>query len=344
MLRLFEAYLESAPQLVLQLYILAYHRRFNTSSDLLTAITASCSLVSLAWAIVAYSNSLRDVMRFKVSWIGFFFQIMWRLSMLASRIIAMVLFASFYGIWLFVCIGVHWLIMFLSLVVQYTDFCMDSQGYHHPCREVCYNGIVAFIYNFSFFNITQGSTRLKLLLFYSLMLLENTASVIMWYPHSTLFGDVSIAAISLVYGGFIAGIIFMLIYYQFYHPNIEEKGFCFKRGNQLEVEDEHSYLFTRIWCCCCEVRAIRNADTIQDESNVVPRLPARNGNIELPYRSRENRNTHTSLEILPRHFSNEEVPRLVSSSEAMYLKARGRNEVFLNSPVRNGQASPEIWI
>lgn len=341
MLRLFEAYLESAPQLVLQLYILAYHRRFNTSSDLFTAITACCSLVSLAWAIVAYSNSLRDFMQHKVSWIGFFFQIMWRLSMLASRIVAMVLFASFYGIWLFVCIGVHWLIMFLCLVMQYTDFCMDTQGNHHPGREVCYNGIVAFIYNFSFFNITQGSTRLKLLLFYSLMLLENTASVVMWYPHSTLFGDVSIAAISMVYGGFIAGVIFMVIYYQFYHPNIEEKGFCFKRGSQLEVEDEHSYLFTRIWCCCCEVRAMRNADTIQEVSNIVPR---QNGDIDLPNRRHDSHNPHASLEILPRHFPNEEVPRLVSNSEAFYLKARGRNEVTLQSPVSNGQASPEIWI
>lgn len=323
MLRLFEAYLESAPQLVLQLYILAYHRRVKTESDIRTAVTAACSLVSLAWSIVAYTSALRDVMQSKISWTGLFFQIMWRFFMLASRIIAFVLFASVYSVWLFVAIGIHWLIMFLFLVTQYSTFCSDSDGNVFPCQEVFYNGIIAFVYNFSFFNISEGSTRIKIVLYYTLNFLEGTAFVALWYPYRSLFGDVSYAAISLVFGGFVVGIIFMIIYYQFYHPNISQKGFCFKKGERIRFEDDNSYKFTRFWCCCFEVQAIRNMQSWDNENEPVRRI--QNGS--LPRTVSGNSSNLLNLDIIPRHVSLECIPPLLSPSEAFYLKNSGRVEV-----------------
>ena len=60
MLRLFEVFIESAPQLVLQLYILAYNRHFDKEKDWLTALSACFSLLSLSTSIVSYSKALRD--------------------------------------------------------------------------------------------------------------------------------------------------------------------------------------------------------------------------------------------------------------------------------------------
>ena len=60
MLRLFEVFIESAPQLVLQLYILAYNRQFDKENDWLTALSACFSLLSLSSSIVSYSKALRD--------------------------------------------------------------------------------------------------------------------------------------------------------------------------------------------------------------------------------------------------------------------------------------------
>ncbi len=60
MLRLFEVFIESAPQLVLQLYILAYNRHFDKEKDWLTACSACFSLISLSTSIVSYSKALRD--------------------------------------------------------------------------------------------------------------------------------------------------------------------------------------------------------------------------------------------------------------------------------------------
>jgi len=346
MLRLFEAYLESAPQLILQLYILSYHRRFKTSSDLQTVITAACSLGSLAWSIVAYTSALREFMQNEISLIGFFFQILWRLFMLASRITALVIFASFFNVWLFVAVGIHWLLMFLFLVMQYSTFCTDIDGNVHPCREVCYNGIIAFVYNFSFFNITEGATRLRLVLYYTLTFIENTVFVVLWYPHRALFGDVSIAAMCLVFGGFVAGLFFMMIYYHFYHPNISQKGFCFKRGEQLRVEDDNFYMFTKFWCCCCEVQAIRNTEIWNGSQTG---LPIGNGN------ATTGNTIHPifiDLDIVPRHALLEHIPHLVSPSEALHLRNRGRVEMTLappnspesTEPIASAEQTPPMWI
>lgn len=335
MLRLFEAYLESAPQLVLQLYILAYHRRVKTESDIRTAATAAISLVSLAWSIVAYTGALREVTFNKISWTGLFFQILWRLFMLASRITAFVLFASFFRLWLFVAVGIHWLMMFLFLVNQYSTFCSDSDGNIYPIREVFYNGIIAFVYNFSFFNISEGSTRTKVLVFYTITFIEGTVFVVLWFPHRALFGSVSYAAISLFFGGFALGIFFMIIYYQFYHPSISQKGFCFKKGQQLH--------FTKVRCCCCDLRVIRHAETWQNESQNVERLAVSSaGNRDLsPTTQSPTRTTSPKLldlDIVPRYSSREQIPHLLSPSEAFYLQNLGRVEVSLpsaSSPVRS---------
>ena len=138
MLRLFECFLESAPQLVLQLYIMAYNRRFEIESDLFTALAAGSSLVSLGWAIVAYTKALRDFLgkgNGGMSWIGFFLQTVWRMSMIASRVVALVLFASYYTIWLFVAMAAHWIMMTSWLFCQKTSFCVDEYGRKHCCRE-----------------------------------------------------------------------------------------------------------------------------------------------------------------------------------------------------------------
>ena len=253
MLRLFECFLESAPQLVLQLYIMAYNKRFEIESDLFTAIAAASSLVSLAWAIVAYTKALRDFFGkgTDISWIGFFLQIMWRLFMVASRVIALVLFASYYTTRVFVAVGVHWFSMTAWLVCQKTHFCVDEHGTTQLCREYLFNSVIGFVYIFCFFNIKEGMTRIRVIPYYAIMLLENTVFIVMWYPFRTLYGDIETAALIIVWGGFACGLLCMVSYYLFYHPSLSVKGICVKK-TQLNVQ-EHQH-FTVCWCCCCEIQ------------------------------------------------------------------------------------------
>jgi len=253
MLRLFECFLESAPQLVLQLYIMAYNRRFEIESDLFTAFAAGSSLISLAWAIAAYTKALRDFSGkgTAISWIGFFLQIMWRMCMVASRVVALVLFASYYNKGVFVAVGVHWFIMTAWLVCQRTRFCVDEHGTTHWCREYLFNSVIGFVYVFCFFNIKEGMTRIRVIPYYVIMLGENTIFIVMWYPFRTLYGDIETAALIIVWGGFACGLLCMVSYYCFYHPSLSVKGICVKK-TQLNVQ--HNQHFTVYWCCCCKIQ------------------------------------------------------------------------------------------
>jgi len=252
MLRLFECFLESAPQLVLQLFIMAYNRRFDIESDLFTALAAASSLVSLAWAIVAYAKALRDLMGTgaNMSWIGFFLQIVWRMCMVASRVVALVLFASYYTTWLFVAMAAHWFMMTGWLVCQQTHFCADENG-NHLCREYLFDSVIGFVYIFCFFNIKDGMTRIRVIPYYVIMLGENTVFIVMWYPFRKLYGDIEVAALSIVWGGFAIGLLSMISYYRFYHPSLPVKGICVKK-TQLNMEENQR--ITICWCCCCEIQ------------------------------------------------------------------------------------------
>lgn len=258
MLRLFECFLESAPQLVLQLFIMAYNKRFDAESDWLTVFAAGSSLLSLAWAIVGYTKALRDFLGQgeSHSWVGLFLQIIWRMCMVASRVVALVLFASYYTIWLFVVVAVHWLMMTTWLIFQKTRFCVDDEGTRHLCREYLFDAVIGFVYIFCFFNIREGMTRIRAIPYYVIMLGENTVFVVMWYPFRTLYGDIEIAALSIVWGAFGIGLLCMVSYYSFYHPSLPMKGICVKK-TELNLQ-EHQRM-TVCWCCFCEITTRQSA-------------------------------------------------------------------------------------
>ena len=94
MLRLFESFLESAPQLVFHLFVLL--TRINTTDPTivsLTGISAVASMVSLGWGIVSYNYAQRMCRQDKMnlSWMAMVLQTIWRFGMLSGRILALVL-------------------------------------------------------------------------------------------------------------------------------------------------------------------------------------------------------------------------------------------------------------
>ena len=253
MLRLFQAFLESAPQLVLQLYILIQRGRFELENDLLIALTACFSLVSMIWAILAYSKSLRDfrTQPCTLTGAGLFFQFLWRVSMVTSRVVAMVLFASYYRYWLFVGVGAHWLIMTLWLIGQRTRFFSDEDGSEHPIREKLFNVFIGFMHIFCFFNTREGTTRKRVVLYYSVILVENSLFVSMWYPHRTIHGVLALAALGVIWGGFGFGVLCMLLYYRFYHPSLPVQG-IFVQKRKFELGGQTMY--TLVCCSFCPIK------------------------------------------------------------------------------------------
>ncbi|KAK6179614.1 hypothetical protein SNE40_011932 [Patella caerulea] len=211
-LRLIEAFMESAPQLGLQLYIVLT----TLHIDWLTGISIASSLISLSWAVTAYTDALRLAYQTGYSrrWFGLIMHSLWRTCMTSARITALVLFSVVFKGWIFLVAGTHWLVMTIIISVQGTDF---GDG----CFETSMFRLVAgFIHIFCFLNVKDGRTRRRITAFYFLILLENAALWTLWFIYTDSPELVTVTA-CIVFGAFILGLIFLMIYYRFLHPSGE---------------------------------------------------------------------------------------------------------------------------
>jgi len=220
MLRLFDSFMESAPQLVFQLYVMVDKSDTWTPFNVAwTAVSAVASTVSLGWGIAAYSQALRIVRddKGKLSWVGMILQILWRFFMLSARIVALVMLVLTLHHWSVLIIFVHWLVMTGWVVWQDTDFC------NNPWEERLYNAVVGVIYCFCFFNLKEGRSRYRMTIFYSITFVENATFVGLYYGFGHHLPDIpvtwfSLGAMGIVIGGTLIGLVSMVIYYRFYHP------------------------------------------------------------------------------------------------------------------------------
>ncbi|XP_038225921.1 XK-related protein 7 [Dermochelys coriacea] len=214
MLRLLETFLKSAPQLVLQLSIMVQQNNIEP----LQGLSASASLVSLAWMIASYQKVLRDSREDKMpmSYKGVVVQILWHLFTIAARAIAFALFASVFQLYFGIFIITHWCIMTFWIIQGETDFCMSKW------EEIIYNMVVGIIYIFCWFNVKEGRSRCRMAIYYTITLAENAALTGLWYMYydrqATADFD-ALIIVCVVSSSFALGIFFMFIYYCLLHPN-----------------------------------------------------------------------------------------------------------------------------
>ncbi|MEE6463969.1 hypothetical protein FKM82_006116 [Ascaphus truei] len=213
MLHLLATFLESAPQLVLQLCIVVQTHRLQA----LQGLTAAASLVSLAWALASYQKALRDSRDDKkpISYIAVIIQFCWHFFTIAARVITFALFASVFQLYFGIFIVLHWCIMTFWIVHCETEFCITKW------EEIVFDMVVGIIYIFSWFNVKEGRTRCRLFIYYFVILLENTALSTLWYMYKApqILDAFAIPALCVVFSSFLTGIVFMLMYYAFFHPN-----------------------------------------------------------------------------------------------------------------------------
>ncbi|KAK1172813.1 XK-related protein 4 [Acipenser oxyrinchus oxyrinchus] len=213
MLHLLATFLESAPQLVLQLCIIIQTHHLQA----LQGLTAAASLVSLAWALASYQKALRDSRDDKkpISYLAVIIQFCWHFFTIAARVITFALFASVFQLYFGIFIVLHWCIMTFWIVHCETEFCITKW------EEIVFDMVVGIIYIFSWFNVKEGQTRCRLFIYYFVILLENTALSALWYLYRApqITDAFAIPALCVVFSSFLTGIVFMLMYYAFFHPN-----------------------------------------------------------------------------------------------------------------------------
>ncbi|XP_026857040.2 XK-related protein 4 [Electrophorus electricus] len=228
MLHLLATFLESAPQLVLQLCIIIQTLKLQA----VQGMTAAASLVSLAWALASYQKALRDSRDDKkpVSYLAIIIQFCWHFFTIAARVVTFALFASVFELYFGIFIVLHWCIMTFWIVHCETEFCVTKW------EEIVFDMVVGVIYIFSWFNVKEGRTRCRLLVYYAVILLENTTLSALWYlyrvPAAT--DAFAVPALGVIFSSFLTGVVFMLMYYTFFHPN----GTRFGRSASLARLDE----------------------------------------------------------------------------------------------------------
>ncbi|KTG42395.1 hypothetical protein cypCar_00011349 [Cyprinus carpio] len=228
MLHLLATFLESAPQLVLQLCIIIQTHKLLA----VQGMTAAASLVSLAWALASYQKALRDSRDDKkpISYLAVIIQFCWHFFTIAARVVTFALFASVFQLYFGIFIVLHWCIMTFWIVHCETEFCITKW------EEIVFDMVVGIIYIFSWFNVKEGRTRCRLFIYYFMILLENTALSALWYlyrsPAST--DAFAVPALCVIFSSFFTGIVFMLMYYTFFHPNGPRFG---RSASLVQLED-----------------------------------------------------------------------------------------------------------
>ncbi|XP_034091873.1 XK-related protein 8 [Gymnodraco acuticeps] len=220
MLRLIETFSESAPQLVLMITIM-----LQGQLDPITVLKAVGSMSAIALSVTMYHRSMRSFLpdKEKQQLISSVVYFLWNLLLISSRLTALALFASVLPCFIFTHFLCSWLVLFFFLWRSKTDF-MSS-----PCGEWLYRATVALIWYFDWFNALKGRTRYKTMVYHGYILVDISVLCSLWcwkmITDTPLFEvqlHAVIAAVTVV-AVYILGLVFKMIYYRCYHPNLSKE-------------------------------------------------------------------------------------------------------------------------
>ncbi|KAJ7338910.1 hypothetical protein JRQ81_012812 [Phrynocephalus forsythii] len=214
MLRLFKTYLESTPQLILQIYIIMTSD--NCTFSQYVSIMVSFSSISCATA--DYQISLRKSLPDKNIFSTMSSKLMYfsyKLLTLTSWILSIALVTVLNVKASLILLGVLWLGGISWVFKHHTSFCKSKAA------EVAYRIIVGIILMFTFFNIKGENTKMAQFVYYAtrvLMTIAIVAACMFWKSlfNGKIYQSFVIAA---VVASLVLGLVSLSVYYKFFHPS-----------------------------------------------------------------------------------------------------------------------------
>ncbi|KAM6216973.1 XK-related protein 8 [Rhynchocyon petersi] len=233
MLRLFETFLETTPQLTLVLAIVLQ----SGGVEYYQWVGICMSFLAISWALLDYHRALRTCLPSKPllglsSSVVYF---LWNLLLLWPRVLAVALFSTLFPH----CVALHflglWLVLLLWVWLQGTDFMPG------PCSEWLYRATVATILYFSWFNVAEGHTRGRATIHLVFLLSDSSLLVAAWVTQSTWLPSRFLLQVllSVGAGSFLLGLVLRLVYYHWLHPS------CHWKPDQV---DGARALLSTEWC------------------------------------------------------------------------------------------------
>ncbi|XP_048057085.1 XK-related protein 8-like [Megalobrama amblycephala] len=220
MLRLFEAFSESAPQLTLMMYRVLQRGEL----ELITGLKILTSAAAIAFTVAMYHRSMRAFLqeKEKMSWISTGVYFLWNLLLIIPRVSALALFCTVLPCYIIAHFLSLWMLLVLGAWSQKTDY-MKSPGW-----EWLFRATVGLIWYFSWFKVSTGSIKLKAVLYYCVMGLDTSMLLGFWcwkvFEYTACWSSLNpYIVIPTLLGLHFAGIILKIIYYRWFHPNCDEQ-------------------------------------------------------------------------------------------------------------------------
>ncbi|XP_012501451.1 PREDICTED: XK-related protein 8 [Propithecus coquereli] len=212
MLRLFETFLETTPQLTLVLAIVLQSGRAESYQW----VGICTSFAGISWALLDYHRALRTCLPSKHllglgSSVIYF---LWNLLLLWPRVLAVALFSAVFPRYVALHFLGLWLVLLLWVWLQGTDFMPD------PGSEWLYRATVATILYFSWFNVAEGHTQGRATIHLGFLLSDSVLLVATGMTHSTWLPSGVPLQMWLPVAGvcFLLGLALRLAYYRWLHP------------------------------------------------------------------------------------------------------------------------------
>ncbi|CAL8073390.1 unnamed protein product [Calicophoron daubneyi] len=238
MLRMIECFMESAPQLLLQLYIIITQGTAQSTLQIIVqSVSCLTSWLSLAWSLTHYQKALRSsrAEKARMRWLSSSLFFLWKAAMLSSRLLSLALLAAIVrGFWFGLALGCHWIVAAGWVLARGTTFCSPSRN---TLTEYLFDLVLGAVYCFDVVNIREGHSRIWYSTCYTVFGLENFMIAALWHifssngpvtktwlmkapTFSTWVNDIPSWVLPLVViCSFIIGIFVMISYYLFAHPS-----------------------------------------------------------------------------------------------------------------------------
>ncbi|XP_054003602.1 XK-related protein 6-like [Hylaeus anthracinus] len=239
LLRVFECFLEAAPQQILQLTILLKNYHSNINFEFIHQVASILSsLGSMGWVMASYHRSIRLAQQDKlnIGLTGTVLQFLWHFCTTVSRILSLSVIASVWPLYTGIGCICHWIGMTTWVIIDshgMLEFCRNySHAPHFPPKvkeriySMLFSMVIGIVHVFIYLNAVDGSTFLKHVYFYIICFLENITATIFWIYSSSdevknawYFNVLLILCII----PFLLGITAMIVYYSVFHPSLKHQ-------------------------------------------------------------------------------------------------------------------------
>lgn len=191
-----------------------------TSQFLISGLKTLAAVAAITWSVVTYHQSMRAFLpdKRKMNWSPSVVYFFWNLLFIAPRVIALALFVSEFPCYVIAHFLSMWMLLVLVVWSQKTDFM------EHPGWEWLFRATVGLIWYFSWFNVGNKDTKLRSIVYYTVMGLDTMALLGLWWwkmEHACVLLLKPHIMIVILASLYVLGIILRIIYYKVFHPNCD---------------------------------------------------------------------------------------------------------------------------